>query len=124
MIQKKINEFYITFFKRHPIIKDCENIILIDTGTPSTIHSSCNLTFSSYNYNVSKNFMGLTVSKISDMIGTEITTLLEANILSNYNILFDYENETVVFDKQEISFYGIETDITNIMGIPIIELSI
>jgi hypothetical protein len=58
------------------------------------------------------------------MNGTEITTLLEANILSNYNILFDYENETVVFDKQEISFYGIETDITNIMGIPIIELSI
>jgi hypothetical protein len=58
------------------------------------------------------------------MLGTEISTLLGADILSNYKILFDYMNVVVVFDKQEIPFEGIKTAISNFMGIPIIELSI
>jgi hypothetical protein len=68
--------------------------------------------------------MGLTVSKISEMLGTEITTLLGADVLSNFKILFDYKNGLVEFNKQEINFNGTEIDISNFMGIPIIELSI
>lgn len=119
-----MSNFKIDIFKGHPIINDGENIILIDTGAPSTIHASSNLIFCSDNYSCSINYMGLTVSKISEMLGMEITTLLGADILSNYKILFDYENEAVEFDKKEISFEGIETTISNFMGIPIIELTI
>jgi hypothetical protein len=68
--------------------------------------------------------MGLTVSKFSKMLGTEITTLLGADILSNYKVLFDYKNEIIEFNKEEISFNGTEVGISNFMGIPIIELSI
>jgi hypothetical protein len=119
-----MKQFQIALFNGHPIINDGENIILIDTGAPSTIHASNNLTFCSDNYSCSINYMGLTVSKISEMLGTEITTLLGADILSNYKILFDYKNEAIGFYKQEISFEGIETAISNFMGIPIIELAI
>ena len=119
-----MKQFQITLFKGHPVIKDDDNTILVDTGAPSTIHTSDNLTFCSTNYSCSTHYMGLTVSKISDMLGTEISTLLGADILSDYKILFDYKNVVVVFDKQEISFEGIETAISNFMGIPIIELSI
>lgn len=119
-----MTQFQITLFKGHPIINDGENVILIDTGAPSTIHNSSNLTFCSDHYNCSINYMGLTVSKISEMLGTEITTLLGADVLSNFKILFDYKNGLVEFDKQEINFNGTEIDISNFMGIPIIELSI
>ena len=68
--------------------------------------------------------MGLTVSKLSDLIGTEITTLLGGDILSEYQIMFDYKNEVVEFNKQEIAFDGSETAISNFMGIPVIELFI
>lgn len=119
-----MNSFEITIFKGHPIINDGENIILIDTGAPSTIHASDSLIFCSESFGCSINYMGLTVSKISEMLGTEITTLLGADILSNYKIIFDYKNKVVGFDKQEISFEGIETPISSFMGIPIIELSI
>jgi hypothetical protein len=45
----------------------------------------------------------LTVSKISEMLGTEITTLLGADILSDYKILFDYKNEIIEFNKEAIA---------------------
>jgi hypothetical protein len=68
--------------------------------------------------------MGLTVSKLSDLLGMKITTLLGADILSEYKILFDYKNEVVEFNKQEIPFDGSETSISNFMGIPVVQLSI
>lgn len=119
-----MKQFQISLFKGHPIINDGENIILIDTGAPSTIHASSILTFCSENYNCSTNYMGLTVSKISAMLGTEITTLLGADILSDYKILFDYKNEIIEFNKEAIALDGFEIGISNFMGIPIIELSI
>ena len=119
-----MKQFQITLFKGHPIINDGENIILIDTGAPSTIHASNVLTFCSENYNCSTNYMGLTVSKISEMLGTEITTLLGADILSDYKILFYYKNEIIEFNKEAIALDGNEIGISNFMGIPIIELSI
>jgi hypothetical protein len=117
-----MKQFQIKLFKGHPIIKDGDNIILIDTGAPSTIHTSDSLTFCSANYSCSTNYMGLTVSKISDMLGIGITTLLGADILLDFKILFDYKNEVIEFNKQEITFEGTETAISNFMGIPIIEL--
>ncbi len=40
-----MKQFKIELFKGHPIITDGENRILIDTGAPTTIHSTGNLKF-------------------------------------------------------------------------------
>jgi hypothetical protein len=56
-----MNSFQLKIFKGYPIIKDGENIILIDTGAPSTINASGSLTFCSENYKCSIGYMGLTV---------------------------------------------------------------
>ncbi len=119
-----MNSFKLTIFKGHSIIKSGENIILIDTGAPSTIHTSNSLTFCSETYSSSTNYMGLTVLEISELLGTKITTLLGTDILSEYKILFDYKNEIIEFNKQEIVFEGTEIEISIFLGIPIIELSI
>ena len=119
-----MTQFQLTIFKGHPIILDGDNIILIDTGAPSTIHSTNNLTFCIENYNCTSNYMGMTVSKISEMLGTKITTLLGSDVLSNFIIYFDYQNEIIKFSKEEIAFDGEEIGISNFMGIPIIEMSI
>lgn len=116
--------FQINLFKGHPIIKDGENIILIDTGAPSTIHFANNLLFCSDNFSCSTNYMGLTVQKISEMLGTEITTLIGADILSNFKVLLDYKNKVVIFSKGETHSLSNETTISSFMGIPIIELTV
>ncbi|WP_337866715.1 hypothetical protein [Ignavibacterium sp.] len=119
-----MKRFQITLFKGHPIINDGKNIIFIDTGAPSTIHVSDRLTFYSESFVCETNYMGLTVSKISEMLGTEITTLLGSDVISNFKILFDYKNKIIEFSKEAINFDGTEVDISNFMGIPIIELKI
>ncbi|HRS58353.1 MAG TPA: hypothetical protein P5050_03945 [Bacteroidia bacterium] len=119
-----MKQFQIQLFKGHPIINDGANIILIDTGAPSTIHSSDSLNFCSESFGCSKNYMGLTVSKISAMLGTEITTLLGTDILSNFKILLDYQNQVIEFSKQEIDIDGTQVDISNFMGIPIIKMTV
>lgn len=116
--------FNLNIFDGHAIISDGENIILIDTGSPSTIHTSNNLSFCSDDYNCSTNQLGLTVTKISEMLNTKITTLLGSDVLSNFQILFDYENKLVTFSKEEINFEGSEINISTFMGIPVIELEI
>jgi len=119
-----MKQFQLKLFKGHPIINDGENRILIDTGAPSTIHTSDTLNFCSQSFGCSTNYMGLTVSKISDMLGTEITTLLGADILSDFKILLDYQNLVIEFSKQEIDINGTQTDISNFMGIPIIKMNV
>jgi hypothetical protein len=119
-----MKQFQIQLYKGHPIINDGKNKILIDTGAPSTIHSSDSLNFCSDSFGCSTNYMGLTVSKISDMLGTEITTLLGADILSEYKILLDYQNQVIEFSKEEIDIDGTQVDISNFMGIPIIKMTV
>ena len=47
-----MKQFQIKSFKGHPIIIDDENIILVDTGAPSTIHAKNRLSFCSENYSL------------------------------------------------------------------------
>lgn len=119
-----MKQFQLHLFNGHALINDCQNKILIDTGAPIKIHSSDTLIFCSDTYDCSKNYTGLTISKISDMLGTEITTLLGVDILAEYKVLFDYRNQVIVFSKEEIEFDGVETEISNFMGIPIIKMKI
>ena len=119
-----MTQFQIQLYKGHPIINDGENRILIDTGAPSTIHSSDSLNFCSESFSCSTNYMALTASKISDMLGTEITTLLGIDILSDYKIFLDYQNQVIEFSKQEIDIKGTQLEISNFMGIPIIKMTV
>lgn len=119
-----MKQFQLQLFNGHPIINDGENRILIDTGAPSTIHASDSLNFCSENFRCSTNYRGLTVSKISDMLGTEITTLLGTDILLGFKILLEYQNQIIAFNKQEIDIDGTQADISNFMGIPIIKMTV
>ena len=118
-----MKQFQIDFFNGHPIITEGENWILIDTGAPSTIHRTDQIRFCGDSYGCVVNYMGLTISNFSELIGTEITTLLGADVLSEYKILFDYANEVVTFSKDDMAFTGKQVEISNFMGIPILQMS-
>jgi len=118
--------FELTLFDSHAIIKDYDanSIILIDTGAPSTIHSSDSLYFCSVDYLCSTNYARITVDKLSELLGMKITTLLGVDILSNYNVMLDYKNNVVKFYGRDIEFEGKEYNLSSINGIPIIELKV
>jgi hypothetical protein len=119
-----MNEYKLTIFQGHPLIEDNDNIILLDTGSPTTIHKSDNLIFCSENYSTKTNYFTLDIAKISKMLGKEISTLLGTDILSEYLLMIDYKNEIIRFSKNDIEFDGKEINISILMNIPVIELAI
>lgn len=114
----------LTFFEGHPIVKIDDNILLIDTGAPTTIHTNDRLNFFSDIYTCSTNYMGLTIDRLSEMLGSKVTTLLGMDVLKNYIIIFDYRNKLVTFSNTFSTHEGTEISIDTFMGIPIIELSV
>ncbi|MCV4594043.1 hypothetical protein OFC51_33890, partial [Escherichia coli] len=68
--------------------------------------------------------MGFTPQSVSGLLGTEITTLMGADILIDFGILFNYQARRIAFYTNDIRLDGNEIGIRNFMGIPIVEASI
>lgn len=87
----------INFEQKHLLIKDGGNVILVDTGSPVTIHTSNKFEFGGKEYAVTTNAMGNTIEKLQAMAGIKFTTLMGVDILSEYKVIFDYANEEITF---------------------------
>lgn len=114
----------VTLFDKHIILQFEEQVILIDTGAPSTIHRSNKLTFLGIDYVVTSNYMGLTIQSISDLLGMEITTLMGADILSKYCVQIDYNNCQIAFSNDSIAMEGEEIIMETFMGIPVLQIKV
>ena len=119
-----IKTFSIELISGVPIIRDNDHVILLDTGTPQTIHNSTELNFLDQNFRVNTNYGQITSQTISDNMGTPITTLLGMDILKDYKIVFDYENlEISLLASDEEDFEGEEIPLTSHLGIPVIQVA-
>ena len=73
----------------HLLISDNGNTILVDTGSPITVHSKTNLSFMDRDFKVHTSIMGNGISDLSSLVGISFTTLLGMDILSQYRVVFD-----------------------------------
>ena len=119
-----MEEFKLELFDGHAIIRDDVNVILIDTGSPITIHKEKSLGFCGKEYTCSTSQMGLNSKELSRLLGMEVTTLLGVDVMKNYRVLLDYTSEKVVFTEGELEGFGERMEFTQFMGIPIIELNV
>jgi hypothetical protein len=121
-----MNSYHITLFEGHAIIYVEDNIILIDTGSPSTIHSEKSIEFNRRSFNTSTNLLGVTTEHISDLLGMTITTLMGTDILSQFVVQFDYQNNTIIFDPEQNprTSKTVTLPFTTILGVPSISISV
>jgi len=115
--------FPLNLFDGHPIIEDNGNTVLLDTGAPITIHIADKIEFMGDTHEAVTDYMGLTTDSLSELLGTRITTLLAADIIGKYKVIFDYCDKKIIFSKDEIDFDGAKIPFKVVMGIPIIKLS-
>lgn len=117
--------FQLTLFEGHPIIHDGKNRILIDTGCLNTIHIANQFNFLDRNYNVTTNYGGTAIPGFCDLIGTPITTLLGADIIRDFIIVFDYRNGSVSFSTDPVNdFGGTTVNFTIAISVPVLDLVI
>lgn len=116
--------FPLQLINSHAVIQSGTDRILIDTGSPQTIHSHTTLSFIGENFPCSINYMGLTSDRLSDMLGSPVTTLMGMDILSQFKVLFHYQEGYIGFSKEAIPMKGYFISFTKVMGIPVIELDV
>lgn len=117
-----MKKFQLDIVDKHAIITDGNNVILIDTGSPFTINQTSEFYFLEKTHRVNTSFYGASATNISTLVNHNITTLLGIDILSKYNIEFNYkENEVTFFDPEEnFTPEGNRLSITSTSGIPVI----
>ena len=83
----------------HPIFETNDGSrVLVDTGVPYTFHTGNQWIFEGNNYATHVNMGGINVGAVSDLAGTNITTLLGGDIMSKFKISIDYHNLTISFE--------------------------
>ena len=119
-----IKTFSIELISGVPIIRDNDHVILLDTGTPQTIHNSTNLNLLGKNFNVQTAHGQINMQTISMNMGQPITTLLGMDILKDYKIVFDYEKlEISLLTADEEDFEGEVIPLSSHLGIPVIQVA-
>ncbi|GHS87256.1 hypothetical protein FACS1894201_08490 [Bacteroidia bacterium] len=125
---KNMNIKEIEILNGHSVIREGENVCLIDTGNPITIHTDNSLLFCGRRFDtVTQGMGGITSASLSAMAGFHFTTLLGADILRNYAVRFDYKAGVAAFSENgDISTDGFDSlPVTFSIGnVPVIENTI
>jgi hypothetical protein len=115
--------FQLNIIDGHAIIEENKNIILVDTGSPVTIHTQNIFNFMNYDFAVKESYAGITIPDLCGLLGTRITTLLGMDRLLYYKVIFDYPNNRITFcNDNNLKFEGERVTLTNVHKIPVIDV--
>jgi hypothetical protein len=117
-------KYELELYDGHALIKENDNVILIDTGSQVTFHTSSVLNFMGRNFDVGTSYGGIDVESLSSMLGRPITTLLGMDIISRYEVLFDYNNKAVTFSDETTGMDGEVVSISSFGGVPVVNVRI
>lgn len=113
--------FKIDFVEGHLLIRDNESIILVDTGSPVTMHKESTLSFLGREHRV----LNKGVDYLSRLAGVEFTTLMGMDILSQYRVVFDYEDEEITFlTHDEAGLEGVEMALPSLIGMILVNMQV
>lgn len=115
--------FKINLVDGHLLISDNGNTILVDTGSPLTIHKENSLTFLGRERRVHTSMLGNDIKKISSLSGIEFSTLLGMDIMSAYRVVFDYQNLELTFlDGDEPAMEGDLLPLGDVGGAKVVDV--
>ena len=109
--------FDINLVDGHLLISDNGNTILVDTGSPVTVHQEDTLSFLGREFPGHTSILGDRIDSLCKLSGIEFTTLLGMDILSQYRVVFDYENRELTFlTDEEAGMEGTTVPLVNVLG--------
>jgi len=108
----------------HLFIEISEGLWLFDTGSPKSFGSVPALTLEGVEFELSDNYMGMTVETLSGFVSVECAGLLGADVLENFDFLMDTLTGNVRLSRDEFDFIGNSVTLDEFMGIPIVTTGI
>ncbi len=96
---------------------------VIDTGAPLSFGASC-ATIDAKAFTIGKEYAGLTAEGLSGLLDHEAAGLLGADVINEFDLLFDVPSGSLSVSEAYLSIDGEVVELNDLMGIPIIEVSI
>jgi Ca-activated chloride channel family protein len=98
---------------------------VLDTGSPVSIGGIPKFLFMGEMYPLLRDYLGVTVQTVSQQIGKGVDALLGMDILKNYHILINLEQDQAVFSQGRIDeIQGQVIQMETIMGVPVIDVPV
>lgn len=115
-------EYKLIIRHQHMLIEQEGVNLLIDTGSPKSMHEKGEIIIDGSSFHVSKQIGNIDSSYLSQKIGEDISGLIGMDILNNYEVWFDYKlGELFLFDDNSFSSWPRGG---SLMTIPLLELDV
>jgi len=108
----------------HIFLSTREGLWILDTGAPTSFGATESIELSGQLFKLDRSYMGLNSELLSSYIGKETLGIIGADILNQFDVIFDIPNGQVDFVKEEVVCSGATLFIKEFMSIPIIEIKI
>jgi hypothetical protein len=114
----------VQFTNDHLFIELDNELWLIDTGAPTSFGASRIITIGRENFMLGQNFHGYTADTVSQFVGVSCAGLLGADVLNQFDLIFDALNGKITISTAELSCEGQSVQMDEFMCIPIITMQI
>lgn len=108
--------------KGHILFNNGDGLILVDTGSSTSIHKDRKIDINGNKYSVQDNYLGMVSPEyLSKKVGVEISGLLGMDIMHKLPTLIDIPHQTISFGEK---FNILNIGAGSCMGIPLIKLEV
>ena len=108
----------------HLFVSLDDELWLIDTGAPSGFGQKDSISLADRNFELGDNYLGMTAEVLSDHVGVPCVGLLGADVLGEFDHLFDLPNETLTLSSEELDHDGHRIPMELFMGIPVLNAQV
>lgn len=105
----------------HLLVEMGEDRVLLDTGSPVSIGGQSPFELLGRENILQTSYQGATIDSLGSLVGTRITVLLGADILSRYDMRIDLDAGTVQFSSSELRLGAEPLPVGFFQGVPIVE---
>lgn len=115
-------EYHLLFRSQHMLIENESRALLVDTGSPQSIHKDGEITIDGTIFHVDKQLMTVDPAYLSKKVGEEISGLIGMDILSNYEVWFDHKTGMMLLTDDDA--FSNWPKGGSLMGVPTLEMDV
>lgn len=108
----------------HLIMQTPAGRMLLDTGAPRSMGTGRAVTLNGRTFPLVEGYMGLSVAGLCDLVGTPFDVLLGADVLGQYDVVFDVRGGSVGFSEAPQEMPADALVLEDVMGVPVVEVRV
>lgn len=97
---------------------------LLDTGAPTSFGTYPSLSIAGKQFSLGTDYLGLNAATLSEFVGVRCVGLLGADVLNQFDHIFDTAGGQLTVSTAELSHSGQSVRLEKFMGIPIVTVCI